>query len=128
MPSPKRASLDDYFAQLTDTQAPHVARLRELSLAAAPGIEEKLAWNNPAYHLDDVRLWMIQSYEEHCSLRFPPHQFSAHRSEVEQAGYEAGEGFLKVRYDQDFPDDLAARLIGYRLEEYAETGSTWSGT
>ena len=127
MPSPKRESLEDYFAQLDDTQAPHVTRLRELSLAAAPGIVEKLAWNNPAYHLDDVLLWLLQSYKEHCSLRFPPHQFATHRSEVEEAGYEAGEGFLKIRYDQELPEELATRLIGYRLEEYAETGSTWSG-
>jgi len=127
MPSPKRKSVDDYFAQLNDTQAPHVTRLREVSLAAAPGIVEKLAWNNPAYHLDDVRLWMLQSYKEHCSLRFPPHQFAPHRAEVAGAGYEAGEGFLKIRYDQDFPEELATRLIGYRLAEYADTGSTWSG-
>lgn len=127
MPSPKRASLEDYFDQLDDTQRPHVTRLRELSLTAAPGIVEKLAWNNPAYHLDDVRLWMIQSYKEHCSLRFPPHQFAPHRAEVEEAGYVAGEGFLKIRYDQEFPEDLARRLIAHRLEEYAETGSTWSG-
>ena len=127
MPSPKRVDLDDYFAQLDATQTPHVTRLRELSLAAAPGIVEKLAWNNPAYHLDDVRLWMIQSYKQHCSLRFPPHQFGPHRAEVEEAGYEAGEGFLKIRYEQDFPEALCQRLIGYRLEEYAETGSTWSG-
>lgn len=126
MPSPKRESLEDYFAQLDDTQAPHVTRLRELSLESAPDIVEKLAWNNPAYHLDDVRLWMIQSYKEHCSLRFPPHQFGPHRAEVEAAGYEAGEGFLKIRYDQELPEDLARRLIGYRLEEYAETGSTWT--
>jgi uncharacterized protein YdhG (YjbR/CyaY superfamily) len=127
MPSPKRESLEDYFARLTTTQAPHVTSLRELSLSAAPGIVEKLAWNNPAYHLDDVRLWMIQSYKEHCSLRFPPHQFGAHRAEVEEAGYESGEGFLKIRYDQDLPDALVPKLIGYRLREYAETGSTWSG-
>ena len=127
MPSPKRESVEDYFERLDDTQAPHVTRLRELSLAAAPDLEEKLAWNNPAYHRDGVRLWMIQSYRQHCSLRFPPHQFAEHRAEVEQAGYEAGEGFLKIRYDQDFPEALAKRLIDYRLQEYADTGSTWSG-
>jgi uncharacterized protein YdhG (YjbR/CyaY superfamily) len=127
MPSPKRESLEDYFARLTDVQEPHVTRLREISLAASPDIVERLAWNNPAYHLDDVRLWMLQSYKEHCSLRFPPHQFAPHRAEVEKAGYEAGEGFLKIRYDQALPEELAARLIGYRLQEYAETRSTWSG-
>ena len=128
MPSPKRESIQDFLDQLDETQAPHLGRLREISLAAAPDIEEKLAWNNPAYHLDGVRLWMLQAYKQHCSLRFPPHQFAAHRSEVEEEGYESGEGFLKIRYDQDFPEELARRLIGYRLEEYAETGSTWSGS
>jgi uncharacterized protein YdhG (YjbR/CyaY superfamily) len=125
VPSPKRADLDDYFAQLTDTQRPHLDRLRELSLAAEPGLEEKLAWNNPAYHKDGVRLWMLQAYKAHCSLRFPPAQFGPHRAEVEAAGFEAGEGFVKLTYDQPLPEELCAKLMQYRLEEFAATGSKW---
>ena len=51
---------------------------------------EPLSWVgalNPAYLKDDVRLWMLQAFKQHCSLRFPPGWFGAHRAEVEAAGF-----------------------------------------
>lgn len=132
MPSPKRADIDDFFASAPEAGRAHLLILRRLSLdaLAATGrddVEEKLAWNNPAYHLGGVRLWMLQAFKAHCSLRFPTHQFGPHRAEVEAAGYEDGEGFLKLPYDRPVPETLAAALIGYRLEEFERTGSTWNG-
>ncbi len=47
MPMPKRASVDDYFAQLTDTQRPHLEALRQLSRDADPQAREVLKWNLP---------------------------------------------------------------------------------
>lgn len=127
MPAPKRVDVADYFAQLSDTARPHLEKLRELSLAADPGIEEALHWNAPAYLKDGVRLWVLQSFSKHCSLRFPTGQFAEHRAEVEGAGFEAGEGFIKLPYATELPVDLCRRLIDYRLAEFAATGSTWNG-
>ena len=116
MPMPKRVDVDDYFAHLSDVARPHMERLRELSLAADPEIEEKLAWNNPAYARNGVRLWMLQSFKAHCSLRTTPEEFAPHRAEVEEAGYEAGEGFVKLPYDTELPEELCARLMRYQLD------------
>ncbi len=126
MPSPQRLSPPDYFDRLSDVARPHLETLRELSVAADPDLVETLHWNQPAYLKDGVRLWMLQSFTRHCSLRFPTHQFGPHRDEVEAAGYESGEGFIKLPYDRPLPVDLLRRLIGYRLDEFAATGSTWS--
>ena len=49
MPMPKRASVDDYFSQLTDLQRPHLEELRKLSLSADPKAREELKWNLPVY-------------------------------------------------------------------------------
>ena len=121
----KRADVTDYYAQLSDDQLPHMEKLRELSLAAAPDLVETLHWNNPAYLEDRVRLWMLQAFKNHCSLGFPPSQFGEHRAEVESAGFEAGGGFIKLPYDRPLPVDLGQRLIRYRLTEFAATGSKW---
>jgi hypothetical protein len=51
-----------------------------------------------------VRLWRLQAFKNHCSLRFRPGQFGEHRAEVEAAGFEAGE---------------------YRLTEFVATASKW---
>ena len=41
------------------------------------------------------------------------------------AGFEAGEGFIKLPYDRPLPVDLIKRLLQYRLTEFAATGAKW---
>jgi uncharacterized protein YdhG (YjbR/CyaY superfamily) len=125
MPMRKRADVADYFANLTDAQLPHLTELRELSRAAAPDLVETLHWNNPVYLRDGARLWMLQAFKQHASLRFPPSQFGEHRAEVEAAGFETGEGFIKLPYDRPLPVDLINRLLQYRLTQFTATGSGW---
>ena len=80
MPMPKRSSVDDFFARLTDVQRPHLEALRELSLAADPEAREQLKWNLPVYvRGEKTTLWMLQNFKHHCSLRFPPPFFAAQR-------------------------------------------------
>ncbi len=127
MPMPKRASVEDFFEQLDDRQRPHLEQLRALSLEADPAAEEKLAWNLPVYVRDGkTRLWMLQNFKNHCSLRFPPRFFASRRAEVQDAGYEAGEGFIKLPYDAGIPVELCRSLMRARIGEYEATGAGWS--
>ncbi|TYL51482.1 DUF1801 domain-containing protein [Nocardioides sp. BGMRC 2183] len=118
MPMPKRVDVDDYYDHLADAARPHMERLRELSLAADPEIEEKLAWNNPSYAKDGVRLWMLQAFKAHCSLRTTPEEFAPFQDRVLAAGYEAGEGFIKLPYDVELPDDLCTALMEFQLANH----------
>ena len=125
MPSPKRADIDDYYAQLPAAAVPHLTKLRELCRAGLPKADEVLRWNNPSFVQDGTPLLMLQSYKQHCSLRFPTRQFASQREAVEAAGFEAGEGFIKLPYDRDLPVTLLKRLIKARLDEYKATGAGW---
>jgi uncharacterized protein YdhG (YjbR/CyaY superfamily) len=127
MPMPRRSSVDDYFAQLTDVQRPHLEALRRLSLKADPEAREELKWNLPVYvRGDKTNLWMLQNFKNHCSLRFPPPFFATHKAAVEAAGYEAGAGFIKLPYDRELPTELLQTLIDARIEEYVTTGAGWN--
>ena len=107
MPMPKRASVDDYFAQLDDVQRPHLEVLRELSLDADPEAREELKWNLPVYvRGEKTNLWTLQNFKNHCSLRFSPPFFATQKAAVEAAGYEAGEGFIKLPYNRELPAQL----------------------
>ncbi|HWL02424.1 MAG TPA: DUF1801 domain-containing protein [Microbacteriaceae bacterium] len=125
MANPRRVDADDFFAQLLDHQRPHLALLRELSLGADQRIEEALHWNQPAYVLDGKRQWVLQAYQQHCSLRFPTRFFADHVAEVEAAGFFAGEGFIKLPYDVELPEELCKRLMRARLDEFDATGLGW---
>ena len=124
---PKRSSVDDFFAQLNDVQRPHLEALRELSRRADPEAREELKWNLPVYvRGNNTSLWMLQNFKEHCSLRFPPRFFATQRPAVEAAGYEAGEGFIKLPYARELPTDLLQTLLRARVEEYETTGAGWN--
>jgi uncharacterized protein YdhG (YjbR/CyaY superfamily) len=124
MPMPKRTSVDDYFAQLSDVQRPHLETLRELSLVADPSAREELKWNLPVYvRGDKANLWMLQNFKNHCSLRFSPPFFATQKASVEAAGYEAGEGFIKLPYDRALPNELLTALMQARVEDYEATSA-----
>lgn len=125
MPSPKRADPDDFFAQLPDVAVPHLTKLRELCQQGLPKADEQLRWNNPAFMQDGTPLLMLQSFKAHGSLRFPTRFFATQIEAVEAAGYDAGEGFIKLPYDRELPVPLLKRLIKARLTEYRETGLGW---
>jgi uncharacterized protein YdhG (YjbR/CyaY superfamily) len=127
MPMPKRVSVDDFFAQLNEIQRPHLEALRGLSLDADPDAREELKWNLPVYvRGEKTNLWMLQNFKSHCSLRFPPPFFATHKAAVEAAGYQAGEGFIKLYYDRELPTELLKALMQARVEEYETTGAGWN--
>jgi uncharacterized protein YdhG (YjbR/CyaY superfamily) len=124
MPMPKRASVDDFFAQLNDSQRPHLEALRALSLDADPEAREELKWNLPVYvRGDTTNLWMLQNFKSHCSLRFSPRFFATQRRAVDAAGYESGEGFIKLPYQRELPVDLLKKLMRARVADYETTGA-----
>jgi uncharacterized protein YdhG (YjbR/CyaY superfamily) len=124
MPMPKRTSVDDYFAQLSDIQRPHLEALRTLSRRADPKAREELKWNLPVYvRGDKANLWMLQNFKRHCSLRFSPPFFASQKAAVEAAGFEAGEGFVKLPYDQPLPTQLLRTLMKARVQDYEKSGA-----
>jgi uncharacterized protein YdhG (YjbR/CyaY superfamily) len=124
MPMPKRESVDDYFAQLNDVQRPHLEKLRELSFEADPEAREELKWNLPVYvRGEKANLWTLQNFTHHCSLRFTPQFFVTQRTLVEAAGYDTGEGFIKLPYRRELPTELLKALMQARVEEYEKSGA-----
>jgi uncharacterized protein YdhG (YjbR/CyaY superfamily) len=127
MPMPKRSSVADFFAQLDDVQRPHLEALRELSREADPEAREQLKWNLPVYvRGENTTLWMLQNFKNHCSLRFPPPFFASQKAAVQDAGYEAGAGFIKLPYKRELPTELLKTLMQERVDEYAATGAGWN--
>jgi uncharacterized protein YdhG (YjbR/CyaY superfamily) len=125
MAMPRRTDVDDYFEQLLPVARPHLDELRALSRRAAPRADEVLQWNQPAYLIEKNRLWMLQAFKQHASLRFPLRIVGAHRAEIETAGFDAGSGMIKLPYETKLPVDVLMMLMEARLEEYGATGAKW---
>lgn len=116
---PKRENVDDFFAQLSAVQRPHLEMLRKLSFDTDPEAREELKWNLPTYvRGEKANLWMLQNFKNHCSLRFNPPFFATQKAAVEAAGYEFGEGFIKLPYTRELPTELLKALMRARVHEY----------
>ena len=116
---PKRTDVDDFFAQLDDLQRPHLEALRALSAEVDPEAREELKWNLPVYvRGKNTNQWMLQNFKRHCSLRFSPEFFATQKNLVEAAGYEAGEGFIKLPYTRELPTELLKMLMQARVSEF----------
>jgi uncharacterized protein YdhG (YjbR/CyaY superfamily) len=116
---PKRSSVDDFFAQLEDGQRPHFEALRALSEEVDPEAREVLKWNLPVYvRGENTNQWMLQNFKHHCSLRFSPEFFASQKAVVETAGYEFGEGFIKLPYKRELPIALLKTLMQARVSEF----------
>jgi uncharacterized protein YdhG (YjbR/CyaY superfamily) len=125
MPMPKRTSVDDYFAQLEDYQRPHLEALRALSREVDPEAREELKWNLPVYvRGENTNLWMFQNFKKHCSMRFSPAFYATQKAAVEDAGFEGGEGFIKLPYDRELPVELLTALMRARVKDFETTGGT----
>ena len=125
MPMPRRASVDEFFAQLNDVQRRHLEALRTLSRKADREAREELKWNLPVYVRGvNTNLWMLQNFKNHCSLRFSTPFFATQRAAVQAAGYEAGAGFIKLPYDRKLPMKLLRALMQERIKDYEATGGS----
>ena len=119
MPMPKRASVDDFFAQLGEVQRPHLEALRSLGREVDPEAREVLKWNLPTYvRGENTNLWMLQNFTRHCSVRFSPEFFATQKAVVEAAGYESGAGFIKLPYNRELPVELVRSLLQARVDEF----------
>ena len=124
MPMPKRASVDDYFERLAEHEQPHLQALRRLSRKADRNAREELKWNLPVYvRGKNTNLWMLQNFKHHCSLRFPPEFFVTQRAAVAAAGWETGEGFIKLPYEQPLPTKLLTMLMKARARVCTSAGT-----
>jgi uncharacterized protein YdhG (YjbR/CyaY superfamily) len=85
---------------------------------------EELKWNLPVYvRGEKTNMWMLQNFKNHCSLRFSPEFFATQREAVEAAGFEAGEGFIKLPYERPLPTKLLKSLMKARILDYEASGS-----
>ncbi len=66
---------------------------------------------------------MLQAFKSHCSLRFTPEFRATQRQAVEAAGFEAGEGFIKLPYTHALPIKLLRALMRARVHEFEASKS-----
>ena len=108
-------TVDEYLATLSSDQRAALQRVRKIIRAAAPGAQECISYQIPAFRLDGKGLIWFGAAANHCALYGV---VGADKSELE--GYDtSGKGTIRFRTDKPLPATLVRKLVKARIAQNA---------
>lgn len=104
--------MDEYLAGLSDENRAALERLRKIVIAAAPGAEECISYNLPAFRLQAKVFFWFGAAAKHCAI------YGVSETEAgEFKKYDTSKGTLRFQPDHPLPDALVRRLVIARIEK-----------
>ena len=114
----KPRSIDEYLAGVSDEQRVALEKLRKTIHAAAPGAEECISYQLPAFRLDGRPLVAFGAGRSHCAL-YPMSAatIDSHREELQ--AYQTSKGTIRFDPGRPLPAALVRKLVKARIAENA---------
>lgn len=112
----KVTTIDAYLARVTAEQRAALERLRAMILSAAPGAEECISYQLPAFRLDGKLLVGFGASTNHCA--FYPMSSStvgAHKDLLKR--YDTSTGTIRFEPGKPLPVALVRKLVKARIAE-----------
>ncbi len=113
-------TVDEYIDASLIGVEERLVEMRRVIRAAAPGTEETISYNIPAYKTDGVVVVQFAGYTEHTSLNFFPTAgvFAAFNDEL--AAYKTSKSAIRLPLDEPLPVDLIDAIVRFRANEVAD--------
>lgn len=113
---PTGATHDDYLAGLPDDKRAALEKLRTTIRAAAPGAEECISYQLPAFRLDGKVLVFFGAAAKHCAF-FPGSGTAVEAHKADLVGYRTSKGTIRFDADKPLPATLVRKIVKYRIVE-----------
>ena len=107
-------SVDDYIAGLPEGTKGLMVELRRTIKAAAPGAEEKISYQMPAFYLKG-NLVYFAAFKNH--IGFYPTSSGVAAFSRELAPYGVSKGTVRFPLDKPLPLRLITRIVKFRVAE-----------
>ncbi len=111
-------TVNEYLAALPDDRRIVIEGLRRTIRAAAPDAIESIAYDMPAFRLNDTFLVSYAAFKNHFSL-FPASAAVVTALGDEIRPYLVGRGTIRFPVNAPIPADLVTRVVTVRLGELA---------
>jgi uncharacterized protein YdhG (YjbR/CyaY superfamily) len=108
------ASIDQYIANFPEEIQKTLQELRATIKAAAPGAEEKISYQMPAFALKG-NLVYFAALKNHIGFYPTPSGITAFKDELSK--YESSKGAVKFPLDKPLPLKLIRKIVKYRVAE-----------
>ena len=110
-------TIDEYLSRLTADKRRTLQAIREAVAAAAPGGEECISYQVPAFRFNGrVTAWFAAA-TNYCSFFPGAHPIVAHAAAL--ARYETAKGTVRFPVDRPLPATLVKKLVRTRIAELA---------
>lgn len=114
-------SIDEYISQFPAEVQEILMKLRNIIREAAPGAEEKISYQMPAFVLHG-NLVYFAAFKKHIGFYPTPSGIDAFREEL--SGYKGAKGSVQFPIDKPMPYELIDRIVRYRVEENTRKSET----
>ncbi len=108
-------TVEEYIGSFPEGVRELLKQMRAAILANAPGAEEGIAYQMPAYRLNGKPLVYFAGFKNHIGFYATPTGHAKFAEEL--SGYRKGKGSVQFPIDKPLPMDLIVRIIKFRVEE-----------
>lgn len=113
--------VDAYIAAAPEPHRTTIGKVRAAIRAAAPGLEEGIAWRMPCFKLDGKGLVCYSHFKAHCSF-FPMSGTLLDDFADELKSYDLDKGTIRFPPDKPPPASLIRKLVRARIAEAKALG------
>jgi uncharacterized protein YdhG (YjbR/CyaY superfamily) len=112
-------SVADYLDALPPETRERMQRLRQIVLETAPGVEERISYQMPAYFLHG-RLVYFCAFAKHIGF-YPANMtvFQAFADDL-RPYKQSGRGTVQFSHSEPFPEDLIRKMVAFRVRQNKE--------
>ena len=110
-------TVDQYIARFPPEVQAIMETIRATIREAAPGVEETISYQMPAFTLNGHALAHIAAYKKHIGLYPAPNGVAQFEDAL--AAYGSGKSTLKFLLDQPIPFELIREIVKVRAAENA---------
>ena len=107
-------SIDDYISRFPHRVQVILKKIRTAIRKAAPGAEEKVSYQIPAFFLEGSLVYYA-AFQKH--IGFYPRTTAIAKFKKELAGYKGARGSVQFPLDQPIPYALISRMVKFRVRE-----------
>ena len=107
-------NIDQYIAEFPKDIGERMEILRDTILKAAPGSEEVISYNMPAFKLNKVLVYFA-AYKNHIGFYPTPNPIKAFEKVL--AKYEFSKGAIQFPHNQNLPITLIKKIVKFRVGE-----------
>jgi len=107
-------TIDEYIATFPAVIQARLQELRAAIKTAAPGAEEKISYQMPAFALNGILVYFA-GWKNHIGFYATPNGNEAFKEEL--SAYEYAKGSIKFPNDQPLPLGLITRMVKFRVAE-----------